>query len=73
MALYDTTRPYDLKLKGENEQFVIEIPRDFYQQIISRPDKLTAIKRGKECEDIQQCKDFLMFGYSSVQESNSSH
>ena len=72
IALYDTTRPYDLNITDNNNaQFVIEVPRKICEDIIKDTKNITAIKITEQQQEAKQFKNFLKSLYlsNSVEEN----
>jgi AraC-like DNA-binding protein len=66
LAIYDTTRAYDLKLINTNEQIVVEVPRKTCIRSIGIPDRLTAIKLDGNDSHTRICREFLLTLYRDL-------
>ncbi len=70
MAIYDTTRAYDLRLINKNEQIVVEVPRKTCMQLIGIPERLTAITLDGNSSQGRVCREFLLTLYRELHRLN---
>lgn len=58
-ALYDTTRPYELKFNGAFTQTIFKVPREMLQRRLGATETLTAISFGAEAPLERLAYDFI--------------
>lgn len=58
-ALYDTTRPYELKFNGAFTQTIFKVPREMLQRRLGATETLTAISFGAEVPLERLAYDFI--------------
>ena len=58
-ALYDTTRPYELKFKDTFTQTIFKVPREMLQRRLGRTETLTAITFGADVPLERLAYDFI--------------
>jgi AraC-like DNA-binding protein len=58
-ALYDTTRPYELKFKDTFSQTIFKVPREMLQRRLGRTETLTAITFGADLPLERLAYDFI--------------
>lgn len=72
-ALYDTTRPYELKFEDSFTQTIFKVPRDMLQRRLGGTEAMTAITFGPDSPVQRLAYDFVYRVCQSADQIDSSH